>query len=93
MEVTSFQSSPALSPRFFTRVRGTADGSPETEQNKKKKSAADVMAFLRKKGAVGRNQDFSTAMGVDEGPVGKNRSVGKARAGAVDVHACMTQIR
>jgi len=76
VEVTSFQPSPALSPRFSTRMRGTSDGSPETEQKKKKKSA-DVMAFLRKKGAVGRNQDFSTAMGVDEGPVGKNRSVVK----------------
>lgn len=32
------------------------------------------MSFLRKVGAVGKNQDFSTAMGVDEGPVGKNRS-------------------
>lgn len=39
-----------------------------------KKNRKDVMAFLRTKGALGKNKDFSTAMGVDEGPVGKNRS-------------------
>ena len=35
------------------------------------------MAFLRNKGVLGKNKDFSTAMGVDEGPVGKNKSQGK----------------
>mmetsp|Transcript_23744 Transcript_23744/g.27464 ORF Transcript_23744/g.27464 Transcript_23744/m.27464 type:complete len:323 (-) Transcript_23744:165-1133(-) len=38
----------------------------------KTKKREKVMAFLRKVGAVGGNKDFTTAMGVDEGPVGKN---------------------
>lgn len=45
------------------------------ETNRKKK---DVMSFLRKVGAVGANQDFSTAMGSDEGPVGKTKSQQRA---------------
>jgi len=47
---------------------------------------AAVMAFLRKKGAVGPNTDFSTAMGVDEGPVGKNRSQGAFSVFSLERH-------
>ncbi len=56
---------------------GDDDGDGGAKSETKKGKRASVMAFLRRKGAVGRNQDFSTAMGVDEGPVGKNKSVGK----------------
>lgn len=52
----------------------TGDENKSNESEEKKLKQADVMAFLRRKGAVGKNKDFSTAMGVDEGPVGKNRS-------------------
>jgi hypothetical protein len=54
----------------------TGDEDKSNESEEKKLKQADVMAFLRRKGAVGKNKDFSTAMGVDEGPVGKNRSQG-----------------
>jgi len=57
-------------------IRGTTDDNAAPEDATKNKRA-DVMSFLRKKGAVGKNQDFSTAMGVDEGPVGKNKNEGK----------------
>ena len=50
--------------------------SDDNSVSEKEKHRANVMTFLRKKGAVGKNKDFSTAMGVDEGPVGKNRSEG-----------------
>ena len=43
-----------------TVVQASSDDS-ETSLRKEGKRK-DVMAFLRKKGAVGRNQDFSTAM-------------------------------
>jgi hypothetical protein len=68
-----------LRPRSSTCTHLTAedeDKRNDSEEEKKIKQA-DVMAFLRKKGAVGKNKDFSTAMGVDEGPVGKNKSQGK----------------
>lgn len=55
-------------------LQQTSDENSVSEKKGKKRAA--VMAFLRKTGAVGRNQDFSTAMGVDEGPVGKNKSQG-----------------
>jgi hypothetical protein len=42
--------------------------------DEKAKKRKDVMSFLRKVGAVGVNQDFSTAMGSDEGPVGKTKN-------------------
>lgn len=50
------------------------DAVVDEEKVQKKRKRDKIMAFLRNKGAVGRNQDFSTAMGVDEGPVGKNKS-------------------
>jgi glutamyl/glutaminyl-tRNA synthetase len=56
-------------------LQQTSDENNSVSNQKGKKRAA-VMALLRKSGAVGRNQDFSTAMGVDEGPVGKNKSQG-----------------
>ena len=70
---------PALmstSSNSSTSVRGTEGNAESDKTESKKKKRADVMAFLRKKGAVGKNKDFSTAMGVDEGPVGKNKSQG-----------------
>lgn len=48
-----------------------------SEEQVKKRKRDKVMSFLRKKKILGANKDFSTAMGVDEGPVGKNRSVVK----------------
>jgi len=44
------------------------------DEDAKKKKRKDVMAFLRKAGKVGGNQDFSTAIGVDEGPAGSIRN-------------------
>jgi hypothetical protein len=55
---------------------GTED---EDEAVAKKRKRDKVMSFLRNAGAVGKNQDFSTAMGVDEGPVGKNKSAVRVR--------------
>lgn len=46
----------------------------ENIPDEKAKKRKDVMSFLRKVGAVGVNQDFSTAMGSDEGPVGKTKN-------------------
>jgi len=46
----------------------------ENLSDEKEKKRKDVMSFLRKVGAVGANQDFSTAMGSDEGPVGKTKN-------------------
>jgi len=40
----------------------------------KKKKRENVMAFLRKTGRIGGVKDFSTAIGVDEGPAGQIRS-------------------
>ena len=45
------------------------DGSPtETKRRKRDK----VMDFLRTKGVISARKDYSTAMGVDEGPAGKS---------------------
>jgi hypothetical protein len=87
LRVEAFQPIPSQASPFrftvadaitSTTMLGTTGGNSESGDAKKTKPK-DVMAFLRKKGAVGRNQDFSTAMGVDEGPVGKNRSEGKRK--------------
>jgi hypothetical protein len=59
---------------IITSIQQTSED--DNSVSEKGKQRSDVMAFLRKKGAVGKNKDFSTAMGVDEGPVGKNRSQG-----------------
>jgi len=53
-------------------LKGEDEG--EDRQIKKKKKRDDVMAFLRKAGRIGSNKDFSTAIGVDEGPAGQIRS-------------------
>lgn len=37
-----------------------------------------AMAFLRRKGLVGGSKDFTNAIGIDEGPAGKNGPAGKA---------------
>lgn len=37
-----------------------------------------AMSFLRRKGLVGGTKDFTNAIGVDEGPAGKNGPAGKA---------------
>lgn len=40
-------------------------------QGNKRRKREKVMAFLRKTGRISANRDFTTAMGVDEGPCGK----------------------
>ena len=51
----------------------TNDNNKEnTDEISKQKKREQVMSFLRKVGAVGKKKDFATAIGVDEGPVGKN---------------------
>ena len=37
----------------------------------------NAMSFLRRKGLVGGNKDFTSAIGIDEGPAGKNGPSGK----------------
>lgn len=55
---------------------GAGKGEREGEGGKvtKMKKREKVMAFLRKTGRIGSNKDFSTAIGVDEGPAGQIRS-------------------
>jgi Complex I intermediate-associated protein 30 (CIA30) len=36
-----------------------------------------AMSFLRRKGVVGGSKDFTNALGIDEGPTGKNGPAGK----------------
>merc|ERR1719469_815916 len=58
------------------------DGRDEDEEAKNKKKRESVMNFLRKTGRVGGVKDFSTAMGVDEGPVGQTKNgVGEIEKG------------
>ena len=61
------QGEPFTMKRLYAEPSDQAS-SPEAKKKKREK----VMSFLRKVGAVGKNKDFTTAMGVDEGPVGKN---------------------
>ncbi len=53
-------SNPSL--RFSTSISATTEGIPGKENN--------AMSFLRKVGRVGRNTDFTNALGVDEGQSG-----------------------
>ena len=79
------QSSFSVSTLFPSTAsrRNQAIKSTSTDENEemamKKKKREKVMSFLRKVGAVSKNKDYSTAMGVDEGPVGKNKSPVKVR--------------
>ncbi len=82
--IQSFQLQPLNSSRInsysctrsiFTYVKSTDDGlttNSSSEEKIKKRKREKVMSFLRNVGAVGKNKDFSTAIGVDEGPLGKN---------------------
>lgn len=77
LQIEAFQPAVTLARTSTLRsiaIQGTPDDDSTLDKGEKIGKRADVMAFLRRKGAVGRNQDFSTAMGVDEGPVGKNKS-------------------
>jgi Complex I intermediate-associated protein 30 (CIA30) len=55
-------SSPACSTRSSTLLSATAEGIPGKDNK--------AMSFLRKVGRVGRNTDFTNALGVDEGQSG-----------------------
>ncbi len=59
------------------------EDSNEDEESVKQKKRAKVMSFLRKVGAVGNKKDFGTAIGVDEGPVGKNNDPKKVSGASV----------
>jgi len=59
---------------LILRAKSSSDDlniSQEDEEKIKKKKREKVMSFLRKVGAVGKNKDFTFAIGVDEGPGGK----------------------
>lgn len=60
------------------------DVSPEVKKRKRDK----VMDFLRKKGVIGRNKDFTNAMGVDEGPIGKSGGMKRVKKSADAYKSC-----
>lgn len=53
-------------------MMSTTNNDEVSTETTKKRKRDKVMAFLRKKGVIGARKDFTTAMGVDEGPVGKS---------------------
>jgi hypothetical protein len=67
-KVDSFGSCPSCGGGSGTR-RSTVLSSTKDNQ---------AMAFLRRKGLVGGSKDFTNAIGIDEGPAGKNGPAGKA---------------
>lgn len=60
-------------PLNLLRAKSNDDNALDQKEEDivKQRKRDKVMSFLRKVGAVGKNKDFSTALGVDEGPVGK----------------------
>jgi len=55
-----------------TETETETDSKEEEEEEAAQRKRDKVMSFLRKVGRVGGNKDFTTAMGVDEGPSGKS---------------------
>jgi len=80
--VSAFSKSPILyhtNVKSFALKRETLRHMAENEKQPGSTSGDNMaMAFLRKIGKVGgaANKDFVNAMGVDEGPVGKNTAEG-----------------
>jgi len=82
--------SSASSFRLMMPLGATGNGenngsvSPDTKQRKRDK----VMAFLRRQGVIGARKDFTTAMGVDEGPAGKSGGTKNAKKTANAYKSC-----
>jgi len=60
-------------PSFSYKAGAGKDVFEDDVEVKKNLKRDKVMSFLRKSGRIGSNKDFSTAIGVDEGPAGQIR--------------------
>lgn len=70
---TNVPSSSSLVRKGFILCQTTSrDENENVSPDTKKRKRDKVMDFLRQKGVIGRNKDFTYAMGVDEGPSGKS---------------------